>query len=86
MPWILFGATFFIAALFGFLAWSHGSFPRSAVGQILQGLLSVTCSVLIVVAFWRHGWKTGILELLLAFTSANIGWGIYNSVRRNLGL
>jgi hypothetical protein len=49
-----------------------GSLSRLA-GQILHGLLILTCFGLVGVAFWRFGWKIGVIDLVLTFIAGNVG-------------
>ncbi|HMH03209.1 MAG TPA: hypothetical protein VK556_03305 [Candidatus Udaeobacter sp.] len=48
-------------------------FFRTLGGQILHGMLSIACLVLVGVAFWRFGWKIGLLDLFLVIIAANAG-------------
>jgi len=36
-------------------------------------MLSIACLVLVGVAFWRFGWKIGLLDLFLVIIAANVG-------------
>lgn len=84
MPWSLFLITFPIAIINGFGAFSQGSFWRGAIGQVITGVLSLLCFGLVGYAFWRFGWKAGLVEILVVFGGANIGLSIYNRLRARL--
>jgi hypothetical protein len=49
----------------GFALVSQGVIFHSIGGQIPQGVLSLVCFALVVVAFWKFGWKMGLLEIFL---------------------
>jgi hypothetical protein len=46
---------------------------RGLAGQILHGLLTIACFALVGVAFWRFGWRVGVIDLVLLFIAANVG-------------
>ena len=46
---------------------------HAVAGQILNGLLSIVCFALVGVAFWRFGWKVGVINLALLFIASNVG-------------
>jgi len=48
-------------------------FSWRPVGQIIHGLLSIGCFVLVGAVFWRFGWKIGLLDLFLVFVAGNVG-------------
>jgi hypothetical protein len=72
----LLASTLVLGVITGLVAFS-ADFSWGLVGQIIQGLLSIGCFVLVIVAFWRFGWKLGLLDLLLVFVAGNIGFSIY---------
>lgn len=82
---VLLGCTLVLGVITGLVAFSP-DFSWRAIGQIIQGLLSVACFALVIVAFWRFGWKLGLLDLLLVFVGGNIGFSIYTSLRRKADL
>jgi hypothetical protein len=57
--------TIIFGAITGFASVSEEAFFRALEGQIVQGMLSIACFILVGVAFWRFGWKIGLLDLLL---------------------
>ncbi len=71
---VLIGGTFVLGVITGFLS-SRAAFSWRPVGQITHGLLSIGCFVLVGVAFWRFGWKIGVLDLFLVFVAGSIGLG-----------
>jgi hypothetical protein len=78
---VLIGCTFVLGVITGFKAFS-ADFSWGLVGQIIQGLLSIGCFALVGAAFWRFGWKIGMLDLLLVFVAGNVGLSIYTYFRR----
>ena len=38
----------------------------------MQGVLSIACFTLVGAAFWRFGWKIGLLDLFFAIIAANV--------------
>jgi hypothetical protein len=70
----LLGATIILGAITGFVVeLSEGAFFKTLGGQIVQGMLSVACFILVGLAFWRFGWKIGLLDLLLVIIGSNVG-------------
>jgi hypothetical protein len=55
-------------------------------GQVLHGLMSIVCFALVGVAFWRFGWKVGVLDLALLFLTLNAGLMFYRYVRKRSSL
>ena len=52
---------------------TKGSFFRTLGGQIVHGVLSIGCFVLVGAAFWRFSWKIGLLDFFLVIVGSNIG-------------
>jgi hypothetical protein len=77
MLFCLIGTTIILGAITGFVDFSEGAFFRGLGGQILQGMLSVACLILVGVAFWRFGWKIGLLDLLLVIIGSNVGLALH---------
>jgi len=77
MPFRLLGATIILGAITGFVELSKGAFFRRLGGQILQGVLSIACFILVGVAFWRFDWKIGLLDLLLVIIGSNVGVALH---------
>ncbi|HYK23820.1 MAG TPA: hypothetical protein VEU75_04065 [Candidatus Acidoferrum sp.] len=50
-----------------------GGFFKTPGGQIVHGVLSIGCLVLVGVAFWIFGWKIGLVDLFLVIIAANAG-------------
>ena len=73
----LLGATIILGAITGFVELSKGAFLTTLKGQIVQGVLSIACVILVGVAFWRFGWKIGSLDLLLVIIAANVGLALH---------
>ena len=55
-------------------------------GQIVHGALSIACFTLVGAAFWRFGWKIGLLDLLLVFIASNVGLRLHKYLRKGSGL
>lgn len=69
----LLGATTLLGAVTGFIELSKGAVFKTLGGQIVQGMLSIVCFIFVGVAFWRFGWKIGLLDLLLVIVASNVG-------------
>jgi uncharacterized membrane protein SpoIIM required for sporulation len=67
------GTTVILGMITGFADLNKGGFFRTFRGQIVHGILSIACLVLVGVAFWRFGWKIGLLDLFLVIIAANAG-------------
>jgi hypothetical protein len=73
-PMILFiTSTFIIGVITEFVFFNEGELFHAVAGQILNGLLSIACFALVGVAFWRFGWKVGVINLALLFIASNVG-------------
>ena len=57
----------------GFALVSQGVIFHSIGGQMTQGVLSLVCFALVVVAFWKFGWKIDLLEIFLILVATNSG-------------
>ena len=77
MLFSLLGATIILGAITGFVELSKGAFLRTLGGQIVQGVLSIACFILVGIAFWRFGWKIGLLDLLLIIIASNVGLALH---------
>ena len=73
----LIGTTIILGAITGFADSSRGAFFRALGGQILQGALSIACFTLVGAAFWRFGWKIGLLDLILVILASNVGLALH---------
>ena len=51
---------------------------------VSQGVLSLLCFALVVLAFWKVGWKIGLLEILLIFVATNIGHSVFKSMNGSM--
>ena len=80
----LIGTTIILGAIIGF-AFSDGAFFCRLGGQIVQGVLSITCFTLVGATFWRFGWKIGLLDLLLVIIASNVGLTLQRYFRRSSG-
>ena len=67
----LIGTTVIFGMMTRFANLNSGGFFKTPGGQMVHGALSVACLVLVGVAFWRFGWKIGLLDLSLAIIAAN---------------
>ncbi len=64
--------TLIMASITGLVFANEGAFFCGLGGQILHGLLTFVCFALVGVAFWRFGWKIGVIDLVLLFIGGNI--------------
>jgi hypothetical protein len=78
----LIGTTIILGAITGFVDFSEGAFFRGLGGQIVQGMLSIACLMLVGTAFWRFGWKIGLLDLLLVIVASNVGLTLHGYFRK----
>ena len=69
--------TIILGAITGFVSVSEGAFFKTLGGQIVQGMLSIACFILVGLAFWRFGWKIGLLDLLLVIIASNLGLALH---------
>jgi hypothetical protein len=74
--------TIILGAITGFVDFSEGAFFRGLGGQIVQGMLSIACLILVGAAFWRFGWKIGLLDLLLVIVASNVGLTFHGYFRK----
>jgi hypothetical protein len=77
MLFSLLGTTIMLGAITGFVELSKGAFFRTLGGQIVQGVLSIACFTLVGAAYWRFGWKIGLLDLLLVIIASNVGLALH---------
>jgi uncharacterized membrane protein SpoIIM required for sporulation len=82
----LLGATIILGAITGFVEPSEGTFFKTLGGQIVHGVLSIACFILVGVTFWRFGWKIGLLDFLLVITASNVGLTLHGYFRRKFPL
>ena len=81
------GSTLIIGTILtGFVFFNEGELFRGAAGQVLHGFLSIICFALVGVAFWRFGWKVGVIDLVLLFITLNAGLMFYRYVRKRSSL
>lgn len=71
---LLLVGTLIISAITGAVVSSEGVFFSGLTGQVLHGLLSTLCFTLVGVAFWRFGWKVGVIDLVLLFIAGNVAF------------
>jgi len=81
----LIGTTIILGAITGFANSSDGEFFWGLGGQIAQGVLSIACFGLVGAAFWRFGWKIGLLDLLFVFTASHVGLTLHRSFANRSG-
>ncbi len=73
MPFFVVCATIIFGLITSFATFNRGAFFRTLGGQIVHGVVSIACLVLVAIAFGRFGWKIGLLDFFLAIISANVG-------------
>ena len=83
---LLIGSTLIIGTITGFVFFNEGELFRGVAGQVLHGFLSIICFALVGVAFWRFGWKVGVIDLVLLFITLNAGLMFYRYVRKRSSL
>jgi hypothetical protein len=77
MLFSLLGASMVLGIITGFVELSNEKFVRTLGGQILQGALCIACFTLVGIAFWRGGWKIGLLDILLIIIASNVGLALH---------
>ena len=83
---LLITSTLIIGAITVFVFCNEGGSFNGVAGQVLHGLLSVVCFALVGLAFWRFGWKVGVIDLALLFFTAKAGPMFYRYVTKRSGL
>ena len=83
---LLISTTLIIGTITGFVFFNEGDLFNGVAGQVLHGLMSIACFTLVGVAFWRFGWKVGVIDLTLLFITLNAGLMFYRYVRKRSGL
>ena len=83
---LLISSTLIIGTITGFVFFNESDLFHGVAGQVLHGLLSIVCFALVGVAFWRFGWKVGVIDLALLFIASNVGLTFYRYVRKRSGL
>jgi hypothetical protein len=82
MPWIFFIVCLLISIPTGFALFSRGAIFFSATGRILQSVLSLICFGLMILAFFRYGWKIGLGVIFLMLVGNNIGLSLFKIASR----
>jgi len=83
---LMISSTLIIGAIIGFVFFNEGDLFYGVAGQVLHALLSIVCFALVGVAFWRFGWKVGVIDLALLFIASNVGLTFYTYARKRSGL
>jgi hypothetical protein len=81
----LISATIILGVIIGFADFSQGEFFWGFGGQIVHGMLSIACFTLVGAAFWRFGWKIGLLDLLLVFIASHVGLKLNGNLSKKSG-
>ena len=84
MIWAFLTGSLVLGIITGVALFSQGSFFQSMGGQIAQGILSLACFALVVIAFWKFGWKIGLLEVFLILVASNLGLSIFKFVNKRI--
>jgi hypothetical protein len=79
---VLLAFSFLLAVVTGFAVSSNGAFWYGFLGQVVHGLLSITCFAMIIAAFWIYGWKTGIVDIVVVFVGANLGLSLFRRLMK----
>jgi len=79
---LLIVGTLIMGAVTGVMVSNEGGFFWGLAGQILHGSLSIVCFGLVGVAFWRFGWKIGVIDLVLIFIAGNLGLSFCGHLRK----
>ena len=76
------GTTVILGMITGLADLNKRGFFRTLGGQIVHGAVSVACLILVGVAFWRFGWKIGLLDFFLVIIAANAGLTLQSYFRK----
>jgi len=79
---LLIVGTLIMGAVTGVMVSNEGVFFWGLAGQILHGSLSVLCFALVGVAFWRFGWKIGMIDLVLILIAGNVALSFSAQLRK----
>ena len=79
---LLIVSTLIVSAITGVMVSNEWGFFWGLAGQILHGSLSIACFGLVGVAFWRFGWKIGMIDLALIFIAGNLGLSFCGHLRK----
>jgi hypothetical protein len=79
---LLIVSTLIMSAIAGVMVSNEGGFFWGLAGQILHGSLSIVCFGLVGIAFWRFGWKIGMIDLVLIFIAGNVGLSFCGHLRK----
>jgi len=76
---LLIVSTLIVGAVTGIMVFYERVFLRGLAGQLLHGLLIILCFGLVGLAYWRFGWKIGVINLVLILIAGNValsfcGW------------
>lgn len=72
----------FVSITTGFTIFSRGEVFLSATGRILQSALCLSCFGLMILAFFRYGWKIGMGVIFLIFVGGKIGLSLLKLASR----
>ncbi len=81
----LIGTTIILGAITGFADSSEGEFSRRRGGQIVQGVFSIASFILVGAAYWRFGWKIGLIDLLLVIIASNVALTVHRYCSKKSG-
>jgi hypothetical protein len=79
---LLIVSTLIMSAITGVMVSNEGGFFWGLAGQVLHGSLSIVCFGLVGVAFWRFGWKIGVIDLVLILIAGNVGLSFCGRLRK----
>jgi len=69
---LLIVSTLIVGAVTGIMVFYERVFFCGLAGQLLHGSLIILCFGLVGVAFWRFGWKIGVISLVLILIAGNV--------------
>ena len=76
LPWSYFAATLMLALAWGFVTLCRGEVFLRPSGQMVQIVLGLACLGVNAWAFWRYGWKIGLVEVFVISVGATTGRSI----------
>jgi len=86
MTLLLISSTLIFGATTGLMSFWEGEPLYRISGQVTHGSLSLICFGLVGVAFWRFGWKGGVIDLGLLLIVSNTAFLFAKYIRKRSSL
>jgi hypothetical protein len=86
MTLLLISSTLIFGAITGLMSFRERELHYRITGQVTHGSLSLICFGLVGVAFWRFGWKGGVIDLGLLLIASNTAFLFAKYIRKRSSL